>query len=334
MLTAVFIPMAFASGSVGVIYQQFTLSMAVSILFSAFLALSLTPALCATLLKPVAAGHHEKKGFFGWFNRGFERLTNRYEAHVTGLVRRTGRMMLLFAAIVAILVFALRQLPSAFLPEEDQGYFMTSIQLPADATAERTLDVVKRYEEHVAQRPGIASSISVLGFSFAGSGPNAAMAFTTLKDWDQRNGATAGEEVSLAQKAMEHAPEGAIMVLQPPAIDELGTSSGFTMYLQDRTGQGHAALKSPPTSCWRWPAAAACWARPTRTACLRAPACGWRSTARRPRPWAWALPPSARRCPRPWARCTSTTSPTRDACSRSSCRPTRPRACRSMMCSG
>ncbi|MFG0599384.1 multidrug efflux RND transporter permease subunit [Delftia sp. WSY_4] len=244
VLTAVFVPMAFASGSVGVIYQQFTLSMAVSILFSAFLALSLTPALCATLLKPVAAGHHEKKGFFGWFNRGFERLTNRYEAHVTGLVRRTGRMMLLFAAIVAILVFALRQLPSAFLPEEDQGYFMTSIQLPADATAERTLDVVKRYEEHVAQRPGIASSISVLGFSFAGSGPNAAMAFTTLKDWDQRNGATAGEEVSLAQKAMEHAPEGAIMVLQPPAIDELGTSSGFTMYLQDRTGQGHAALKS------------------------------------------------------------------------------------------
>ncbi len=244
VLTAVFIPMAFASGSVGVIYQQFTLSMAVSILFSAFLALSLTPALCATLLKPVAAGHHEKKGFFGWFNRGFERLTNRYEAHVTGLVRRTGRMMLLFAAIVAILVFALRQLPSAFLPEEDQGYFMTSIQLPADATAERTLDVVKRYEEHVAQRPGIASSISVLGFSFAGSGPNAAMAFTTLKDWDQRDGATAGEEVSLAQKAMEHAPEGAIMVLQPPAIDELGTSSGFTMYLQDRTGQGHAALKS------------------------------------------------------------------------------------------
>ena len=244
VLTAVFIPMAFASGSVGVIYQQFTLSMAVSILFSAFLALSLTPALCATLLKPVAAGHHEKKGFFGWFNRGFERLTNRYEAHVTGLVRRTGRMMLLFAAIVAILVFALRQLPSAFLPEEDQGYFMASIQLPADATAERTLDVVKRYEEHVAQRPGIASSISVLGFSFAGSGPNAAMAFTTLKDWDQRNGATAGEEVSLAQKAMEHAPEGAIMVLQPPAIDELGTSSGFTMYLQDRTGQGHAALKS------------------------------------------------------------------------------------------
>ena len=244
VLTAVFIPMAFASGSVGVIYQQFTLSMAVSILFSAFLALSLTPALCATLLKPVAAGHHEKKGFFGWFNRGFERLTNRYEAHVTGLVRRTGRMMLLFAAIVAILVFALRQLPSAFLPEEDQGYFMTSIQLPADATAERTLDVVKRYEEHVAQRPGSASSISVLGFSFAGSGPNAAMAFTTLKDWDQRNGATAGEEVSLAQKAMEHAPEGAIMVLQPPAIDELGTSSGFTMYLQDRTGQGHAALKS------------------------------------------------------------------------------------------
>jgi multidrug efflux pump subunit AcrB len=178
-------------------------------------------------------------------------------------------------------VFALRQLPSAFLPEEDQGYFMASIQLPADATAERTLDIVKRYEEHVASRPGIASSISVLGFSFAGSGPNAAMAFTTLKDWDQRNGATAGEEVALAQQAMEHAPEGAIMVLQPPAIDELG-----------------------------------------------------RSTARRPRPWVWASRPSATRCPRPWARCTSTTSPTPGACSRSSCRPMRVRACRSMTCCG
>ena len=243
VLTAVFIPMAFASGSVGVIYQQFTLSMAVSILFSAFLALSLTPALCATLLKPVAAGHHEKKGFFGWFNRGFERLTNRYEAHVTGLVRRTGRMMLLFAAIVAILVFALRQLPSAFLPEEDQGYFMTSIQLPADATAERTLDVVKRYEEHVAQRPGIASSISVLGFSFAGSGPNAAMAFTTLRTGTS---ATAPRPARKSRSRKGHGTRarGRHHGAAAPAIDELGTSSGFTMYLQDRTGQGHAALKS------------------------------------------------------------------------------------------
>ena len=334
VLTAVFIPMAFASGSVGVIYQQFTLSMAVSILFSAFLALSLTPALCATLLKPVAAGHHEKKGFFGWFNRGFERLTNRYEAHVTGLVRRTGRMMLLFAAIVAILVFALRQLPSAFLPEEDQGYFMTSIQLPADATAERTLDVVKRYEEHVAQRPGIASRISVLA--------SASRARARTRPWPSPRSRT-GTSATAPRPARKSRSRKRPWNTRPRAPSWCCSPRPSTSWALPRaspctcrTARARAMPRSsrPPTSCWRWPAAAACWARPTRTACLRAPACGWRSTARRPRPWAWALPPSARRCPRPWARCTSTTSPTRDACSRSSCRPTRPRACRSMMCSG
>ncbi|MBS0510481.1 MAG: multidrug efflux RND transporter permease subunit [Proteobacteria bacterium] len=244
VLTAVFIPMAFASGSVGVIYQQFTLSMAVSILFSAFLALTLTPALCATLLKPVDPAHHEKRGFFGWFNRKFEHMTQRYESGVGRLLARSGRVMLVFAALTAILFLAFRQLPSAFLPEEDQGYFMTTIQLPADATVERTLDIVKTYEKHVASRPGIDSNMSVLGFGFSGSGPNAAMAFTTLKDWKQRNGATAQDEVARVQDAMASIAEGSVMSLMPPAIDELGTSSGFTMRLQDRANQGHAALKA------------------------------------------------------------------------------------------
>ncbi|AEG72146.1 multidrug efflux system transmembrane protein (plasmid) [Ralstonia solanacearum Po82] len=131
VLTAVFIPMALASGSVGVIYQQFTLSMAVSILFSAFLALTLTPALCATLLQPVDPAHHEKRGFFGWFNRRFDRITQGYASRVATLVTRTGRVMLVFGAIAAVLALAFRQLPSSFLPEEDQGYFMTSFQLPA-----------------------------------------------------------------------------------------------------------------------------------------------------------------------------------------------------------
>ncbi len=131
VLTAVFIPMALASGSVGVIYQQFTLSMAVSILFSAFLALTLTPALCATLLQPVDPAHHEKRGFFGWFTRRFDRITQGYASRVATLVTRTGRVMLVFGAIAAVLALAFRQLPSSFLPEEDQGYFMTSFQLPA-----------------------------------------------------------------------------------------------------------------------------------------------------------------------------------------------------------
>ncbi|TFL15321.1 multidrug efflux RND transporter permease subunit [Pusillimonas caeni] len=244
VLTAVFIPMAFASGSVGVIYQQFALSMAIAILFSAFLALSLTPALCATLLKPVAAGHHEKRGFFGWFNRKFDRMTERYGTGVMALTQRTGRVMLVFAILVAVLGVAFKQLPSAFLPEEDQGYFMTSFQLPADATTERTLDVVKTYEDHVMSRPGIDNNQSIMGFGFSGSGPNAALAFTMLKDWSQRNGATAREEVSQAQEAMAGIEEGSVMILLPPAIDELGTSSGFTMRLQDRANQGYDALKA------------------------------------------------------------------------------------------
>ncbi|WP_263065013.1 efflux RND transporter permease subunit [Dickeya dadantii] len=247
VLSAVFIPMAFASGSVGVIYRQFTLSMAVSILFSAFLALTLTPALCATLLTPVADGHHEKRGFFGGFNRRFEQLTQHYAAGTRALLRRSGSMLLLFAALTGALAWIFRELPSDFLPQEDQGYFMTSIQLPSDATEARTLDVVKTYEQHIASRPGIASNMSILGFGFSGSGPNAAMAFTTLKDWSARNGATAQGEVALAQQAMSSIREGTAMTLMPPAIDELGTSSGFTLRLQDRAGQGYAALKAAET---------------------------------------------------------------------------------------
>ncbi|REG48658.1 multidrug efflux pump [Paraburkholderia sp. BL6669N2] len=244
VLTAVFIPMALASGSVGVIYQQFTLSMAVSILFSAFLALTLTPALCATMLKPVDPAHHEKRGFFGWFNRHFEHATQWYETRVGRLIGRAGRVMLVFVAIAGVLVFAFRSLPSSFLPEEDQGYFMTSIQLPADATTERTLNVVKALEQHVASRPSIRSNISILGYGFSGSGPNAALSFSVLKDWDERHGATSRDEVALAQRAMAGVTEGAVMNLLPPAIDELGTSSGFTMRLQDRANQGEAKLKA------------------------------------------------------------------------------------------
>jgi multidrug efflux pump len=244
VLTAVFIPMALASGSVGVIYQQFTLSMAVSILFSAFLALTLTPALCATMLKPVEPGHHEKRGFFGRFNRGFERLTLWYETRVGRLIGRAGRVMLVFVAIAGVLVFAFRQLPSSFLPEEDQGYFMTSFLLPSDATNERTLDVVKILEKHIASRPAIQSNISIIGYGFSGSGANAALSFSVLKDWDKRNGATTSDESARAQEAMAGVNEGMVMSLLPPAIDELGTSSGFTMRLQDRANQGDAALKA------------------------------------------------------------------------------------------
>ncbi|WP_193100978.1 efflux RND transporter permease subunit [Burkholderia sp. Z1] len=247
VLTAVFIPMGLASGSVGVIYQQFTMSLAVSILFSALLALTLTPALCATMLKPVEPGHHEKRGFFGWFNRRFERLTNWYETRVGRLVGRTGRMMLLFVAICGALAMGFRTLPSSFLPEEDQGYFITSFLMPADSTTQRTIDVVKTLEKHLESRPSIQSNVSVIGYGFSGSGSNAALNFSVLQDWDKRNGATAADEAMRAQQAMAGVTEGMVLSLMPPAIDELGNSSGFTMRLQDRSNQGAAALKAAET---------------------------------------------------------------------------------------
>ncbi|WP_281662295.1 multidrug efflux RND transporter permease subunit [Halomonas sp. Alg239-R46] len=248
VLTVVFIPMAFSSGSVGVIYKQFALAMVVSILFSAFLALSLTPALCATLLKPIKPGHHDKGGFFGWFNQALTRMTTRYESRVGKLVARSGRVMVVFVVIAGVLLLAFRQLPSAFLPEEDQGYFMTSIQLPANATTERTLDVVKAYEEYVMARPAVDGNMSILGFGFSGSGANTALTFTTLKDWGQRDGVTAASEVEGVQEAMSQLNEGTVMSMLPPAIDELGTKSGFTMFLQDQRNQGPAALKAAETT--------------------------------------------------------------------------------------
>jgi multidrug efflux pump len=247
VLTAVFIPMALASGSVGVIYQQFTLSMAVSILFSAFLALTLTPALCATLLRPVAPGHHEKRGFFGWFNRRFERMTQWYGTRVGRLIARSGRVMLVFVAISGALVFGFKALPSSFLPEEDQGYFITAFLLPADATTQRTQDAVRKLERHLGSRPAIESSVSIIGYGFAGSGPNAALNFSVLKDWDKRDGATTISEGMSTMEAMSGTTDGTVMSMLPPAIDELGNSSGFTMRLQDRANQGVAALKAAET---------------------------------------------------------------------------------------
>lgn len=241
VLTAVFLPMALSSGSVGAIYRQFTLSMAVSILFSAFLALSLTPALCATLLKPVT-GHEKKNRFFTWFNDRFDRMTAGYERWVVAVLKRTGRAMLVFVAVLGLVGVAFANWPTSFLPEEDQGYFLTSIQLPPDATQERTDEAMRTYERYVASRPGIKTNVAILGYGFAGAGPNVATAFTVMKDWKDRNGATVADEIAHATEAAKAIPEGTVMSLSPPAIDELGTSGGFTMRLEDRANQGYAAL--------------------------------------------------------------------------------------------
>lgn len=241
VLTAVLLPMGLASGSVGAIYRQFTVSMAVSIAFSAFLALSLTPALCASLLKPIDAAQNRRKGLFGWFNRGFDRLTEGYTGWVTRLVQKTGRTMLVYVAIVGAVAYGYGTLATAFVPEEDQGSFMTSITLPAEATAERTQNVVDLFEKHAQTRPDIVNNLTIMGFGFSGSGTNTAMAFTSLRDWDKRSGSV-DDEVNAATEAMVAVPEGEVFSMKPPAIDELGTTSGFALRLQDRTNHGEQAL--------------------------------------------------------------------------------------------
>ncbi|MET4634430.1 multidrug efflux RND transporter permease subunit [Kaistia defluvii] len=241
VLTAVFLPMGLAGGSVGAIYRQFTVALAVSILFSAFLALSLTPALCATILRPVAH-HPERRGFFAWFNRGFDRLTGPYTTWVAWLVRRAGRVMLVYGVLIGALVLGYGALPTAFVPDEDQGTFMTSFTLPADATSERTQALVARFDRHAATRPDIANNLSIMGFGFSGSGPNAAMTFTTLRDWDSRSGST-DAEIAAAERAMQEATEGEVLIMKPPAIDELGTTSGVSLRLVDRAGRDATALR-------------------------------------------------------------------------------------------
>ncbi|MEX0560128.1 multidrug efflux RND transporter permease subunit [Raoultella terrigena] len=243
VLTAVFIPMGFASGSVGIIYRQFCISMAVSILLSAFLALTLTPALCATLLKPHSDDQSKKRSFSTWFNARFNRLSAFYESGLGFVLKRSGRMMMLYAALCFALYAGLSSLPSSFLPDEDQGYFMSSIQLPADATMQRTLKVVQKFEDEIATQQAVESNIMILGFGFSGSGQNSAMAFTTLKDWKKRVGTTAQDQADSIQSTMENVPDAVTMSLLPPAISDMGTSSGFTYYLQDRGGKGYQALK-------------------------------------------------------------------------------------------
>ncbi len=245
VLVSVFIPLAFFTGAVGNIYRQFSVVMASSIAFSAFLALSLTPALCATLLKPVEAGHHhEKRGFFGWFNRGFSATAKNYEGLLAKLLGRGLRMMLIYLAIVAGVIWLVLRLPTSFMPNEDQGNIIVNMQLPPGATANRTLAVVEQVESFLLKQPEVQSMVSVLGFSFSGQGQNAALAFVTLKDWEERPGPehSAQALASRAFGALMGVKDAFIFPLSPPPIPELGSATGFNFRLQDRGGNGHEAL--------------------------------------------------------------------------------------------
>ncbi|MFT0531852.1 multidrug efflux RND transporter permease subunit [Castellaniella hirudinis] len=248
VLTTVFLPLAFMSGSVGVIYRQFSVAMAVSILFSAFLALSFTPALCATILKPIKKGEHAQKGgFFGWFNRTFERGTSGYANWVGRSLGRPARMMLVFLLMVGVLGWMYVRLPTSFLPEEDQGYVIANIELPSGATSNRTIETIEQVEGYFMRLPQVANTIAVQGFSFNGNGLNAAIAFVTLKDFSERKGpgdsaqAISGEAMG---RLLFGLPDSMVISIIPPAISSLGNAAGFDLRLEDRGGIGNSALQA------------------------------------------------------------------------------------------
>jgi multidrug efflux pump len=243
VLSSVFIPMAFFPGSTGIIYRQFSLTMVVSILFSAFLALSLTPALCATFLKPIKDGHHEKKGVGGWFNRNFDRLTSGYSRTVTGMARRTGRMMVVYLALTAGLGYLFINLPASFLPDEDQGYLIVNIQGPPEASANRTIESIRQIEAIFRAEPAVANIVAIQGFSFSGNGANAGLAFVTLKDWSERGEGNSAEDIAnRANMRLFALKDATSFALSPPPIPGFGATGGFSFRLQDRAGLEPVAL--------------------------------------------------------------------------------------------
>ncbi|MBJ9112225.1 efflux RND transporter permease subunit [Citrobacter sp. FDAARGOS_156] len=247
VLSAVFIPMAFFGGSTGAIYRQFSITIVSAMALSVLVALILTPALCATLLKPVSAEHHEKKsGFFGWFNAKFDHSVNHYTNSVSGIVRKTGRYLVVYLIIVIGMAVLFMRLPTSFLPEEDQGVFMTMIQLPAGATQERTQKVLDQVTQYYLnnEKANVASVFTVNGFSFSGQGQNSGLAFVSLKPWDERSGEENSAEAVIARatRAFSQIRDGLVFPFNMPAIVELGTATGFDFELIDQGGLGHTAL--------------------------------------------------------------------------------------------
>ncbi|HGI8955238.1 TPA: efflux RND transporter permease subunit [Salmonella enterica subsp. enterica serovar Javiana] len=247
VLSAVFIPMAFFGGSTGAIYRQFSITIVSAMALSVLVALILTPALCATLLKPVSAEHHEKKsGFFGWFNTRFDHSVNHYTNSVSGIVRNTGRYLIIYLLIVVGMAVLFLRLPTSFLPEEDQGVFLAMIQLPSGATQERTQKVLDQVTHYYLnnEKANVESVFTVNGFSFSGQGQNSGMAFVSLKPWEERNGEENSVEAVIARatRAFSQIRDGLVFPFNMPAIVELGTATGFDFELIDQGGLGHDAL--------------------------------------------------------------------------------------------
>ncbi|SFN36547.1 multidrug efflux pump [Izhakiella capsodis] len=247
VLSAVFIPMAFFGGSTGVIYRQFSITIVSAMILSVIVALILTPALCATILKPVQKGSHGKTtGFFGWFNRVFEKSTHHYTDSVSHIIRSTGRYLIIYLVIVVGMGYLFIKLPSSFLPEEDQGLLLAQVQLPAGATQERTEKVLDQVTHYflTKEKNNVKSVFTVNGFGFAGRGQNTGIAFMSLKPWNERQGAEnkVPAIASRAMKALSQIKDATVIPFNLPAIVELGTATGFDFELIDQANLGHDKL--------------------------------------------------------------------------------------------
>jgi multidrug efflux pump len=247
VLSAVFVPMAFLGGSTGVIYRQFSATIVSAMALSVLVAIVLTPALCATMLKQIEKGHHASdRGFFGWFNRFFDRGNRTYQSAVGGMLSRPKRFLLLFVLMSALMLYLFLRLPSAFLPAEDQGVLFTQVQAPVGATQERTMEVIRKVERHFLdnEKDAVQSVFTVQGFSFGGSGQNTGVAFVSLKDWSQRASPDLAA-VAVARRAMgafSQIKDAFVFAFAPPPVPELGIAGGYNFYLKDNAGLGHDAL--------------------------------------------------------------------------------------------
>jgi multidrug efflux pump len=248
VLAAVFVPMGFFGGSTGVIYRQFSITIVSAMALSVLTAIVLTPALCATMLKPVEKGHtaEVQTGFFGWFNRVFHRSSNGYENSVKHVLHRTKRYSVIYLVLALLVVGAYIKVPKGFLPDEDQGVAFVQVQLPASATQERTVKVMSEVEQYflTKEKAAVDSVFTVAGFSFAGRGQNMGIMFVKLKSWDQRGSADlkVAAVVGRASQYFAHIKEASIFAFTPPAVSELGNASGFDLMLEDRGNLGHEAL--------------------------------------------------------------------------------------------
>jgi multidrug efflux pump len=246
VLSAVFVPMAFFGGSTGVIYRQFSITMVSAMALSVLVALIFTPALCATLLKPPGEEHHEKRGFFGWFNRHFARGNQKYEGGVVHVVNHTGRYLIVFVIIIGLMALLFTRIPKSFLPDEDQGILYAQVITPPGATAERAEKVLAEVTDYFLndEKQAVEGAFTVSGFSFAGRGQTSGVLFIRLKPWADRRGARNRVDAiaARANERFKQIADAQAVAFAPPPVLELGNASGFDLELLDRANQGHEKL--------------------------------------------------------------------------------------------